>query len=66
MSHDLPRMEQPSAVRDLELRAIALYRRKYPSGTPWHELATETRVMWVGFAEHRAKEQGGIGKDGGA
>lgn len=34
----------------VEQKAEAMYRAKFPGGTPWQELADTTRLMWVNFA----------------
>lgn len=48
-------MTLPTPVHELELRAIAAYRSKYPNGIPWQELHRDTRVIWLRAIEEVRK-----------
>jgi hypothetical protein len=37
-------MDNPT---EIEQAARIAYRAKYPSGTPWEELADSTRLIWL-------------------
>jgi hypothetical protein len=50
---DRPCLEQPTKVRDLEVRAMAAYRNEYPNGPLWQELHGDTRQIWVAHIERQ-------------
>lgn len=46
-----------TALRELEQRAITLYREMYPDGPPWQELDRQLRSAWVYHAERGTDER---------
>lgn len=44
-------MFETGPMREIELRAIAAYRKSHPDGPPWLELHVDTRANWVSHVD---------------